>query len=108
MNAMGLRDIPKTALLARLPLFKDLDGAALYRLASEALRHRLKRCEVLFRVGELAIGIHLVVVRRWQALIPRIQDAQVQADLAVILEAHTRNIERVEARTSAGHGVERN
>jgi CRP-like cAMP-binding protein len=58
---MARRDIPTTALLARLPLFKDLDGAALARLASEALRHRLKRGEVLFRKGEPAIGIYVVV-----------------------------------------------
>lgn len=38
------------------------------------------------------------VVRRLQGLIPRVRDAQVQADLAAMLEAHTRNIERVDAR----------
>lgn len=58
---MGRRDIPTAALLARLPLFKDLDGAALARLAAETLRHRLKRGEVLFRKGETATGIYVVV-----------------------------------------------
>lgn len=38
------------------------------------------------------------VVRRLEALIPRVQDAQIQADLGVMLEAHQRNIERVDAR----------
>lgn len=38
------------------------------------------------------------VVRRLQALIPRVQDGQVQADLVTMLEAHKVNIERVEAR----------
>jgi CRP-like cAMP-binding protein len=58
---MGRRDIPATALLARLPLFKDLDGAALARLATEAVRHRLERGDVLFRKGEHARGIYVVV-----------------------------------------------
>ena len=38
------------------------------------------------------------VVRRLEALLPRVQDAQIQADLGVMLEAHQRNIERVDAR----------
>jgi nitronate monooxygenase len=42
------------------------------------------------------------VVRRLTALMPKIQDAQVRADLAEMLEAHHKNIERVEARTSIG------
>lgn len=58
---MGRRDIPTTTLLARLPLFKDLTGAALARLASEAVRHRLERGDVLFRKGEPAMGIYVVV-----------------------------------------------
>lgn len=37
------------------------------------------------------------VVRRLEALIPRVQDAQVRTDLGVMLEAHHRNIERVDA-----------
>lgn len=37
------------------------------------------------------------VVRKLQALIPRIEDAQVQAELSVMLAAHHTNIERVEA-----------
>lgn len=47
------------------------------------------------------------VVRRLQALIPRVADAQIQADLATMLEAHNRNIERVEALPSVGQGPER-
>ncbi|ODU58377.1 MAG: hypothetical protein ABT02_14575 [Comamonadaceae bacterium SCN 68-20] len=58
---MGRRDIPTTDLLARLPLFKDLDGAALARLASESVRHRLERGDVLFRKGDPARGIYVVV-----------------------------------------------
>jgi hypothetical protein len=38
------------------------------------------------------------VVRRLEALIPRVQDAQVRADLAAMLDAHRRNIGRVDAR----------
>jgi hypothetical protein len=38
------------------------------------------------------------VVRRLEALIPRVQDLQVRTDLGVMLEAHHRNIERVDAR----------
>lgn len=42
------------------------------------------------------------VVRRLQALIPSVDDAGVRADLTVMLEAHHRNIERVESRKPAG------
>ena len=38
------------------------------------------------------------VVRRLEALIPRIQDAQIRADLALMLDAHRSNIKRVDAR----------
>ncbi len=38
------------------------------------------------------------VVRRLEALLPRVQDAQVRTDLGAMLEAHRRNIERVDAR----------
>ena len=58
---MGRRDIPTADLFARLPLFKDLDGAALARLASESVRHRLERGDVLFRKGDPATGINVVV-----------------------------------------------
>lgn len=47
------------------------------------------------------------VVRRLQALIPRVQEAQVRSDLAAMLEAHHRNIERVDARAAAGQGAGR-
>ncbi len=47
------------------------------------------------------------VVRRLQALIPRVHEAQIRADLVTMLEAHTKNIERVEARTSGEQGAER-
>ena len=38
------------------------------------------------------------VVRRLEALIPRVEDAQVRADLSIMLEAHRGNIERIDAR----------
>lgn len=47
------------------------------------------------------------VVRRLSALIPRIQDAQVRADLAAMLQAHHVNIERVDARKAVDPGAER-
>lgn len=40
------------------------------------------------------------VVRRLEALMPHVQDAQVRTDLGAMLEAHRRNIERVDARHS--------
>ena len=46
------------------------------------------------------------VVRRLQALIPRVQDAQVRADLVAMLEAHHKNIERVDARALEAEPVE--
>jgi len=42
------------------------------------------------------------VVRRLKVLIPTIEDAEVRADLAAMLEAHHKNIERVDARTLGG------
>ena len=41
------------------------------------------------------------VVRRLQALIPRVQDAAIQAELQTMLDAHIGNIERVERRLQA-------
>jgi Domain of unknown function (DUF6306) len=41
------------------------------------------------------------VVRRLQALIPRVEDAALQADLQAMLEAHHLNIARVDARAAA-------
>lgn len=40
------------------------------------------------------------VVRRLEALIPRVEDAAVRADLAEMLQAHRENIARVEARAA--------
>jgi hypothetical protein len=42
------------------------------------------------------------VVRRLQALIPRVQDAQIRTDLMTMLEAHHKNIELVDARATTG------
>ena len=47
------------------------------------------------------------VVRRLSALIPRIQDTQVQSDLSAMLQAHHINIERVDTRKAADPGAER-
>ena len=41
------------------------------------------------------------VVRRLQAIIPRIQDPALQAELHTMLDAHVSNIERVEQRLQA-------
>jgi iron-sulfur cluster repair di-iron protein len=46
------------------------------------------------------------VVRRLQALIPRVQDAQVRAELVAMLEAHHKNIERVDAQALEAEPVE--
>jgi CRP-like cAMP-binding protein len=61
LSTVARKDIPATALLAQVPLFKDLDGAALARLASQSVRHRLKRGDVLFGKGEAATGMYVVV-----------------------------------------------
>lgn len=47
------------------------------------------------------------VVRRLEALIPTVPDAEVRADLVAMLEAHHKNIERVDARTPGGPSAER-
>lgn len=47
------------------------------------------------------------VVRRLTALIPRIQDAQVRAELSAMLQAHHINIERVDARKAVDPDAQR-
>lgn len=49
------------AFLAHLPLFKDLKGDELARLAAGTTRRRLRRGERLFRQGEPPTGFHAVV-----------------------------------------------
>lgn len=58
---MAHREVPAATLLARLPMFKELDAGALARLAAVVVRRPLKRGEVLFRKGEPATGMYVVV-----------------------------------------------
>jgi CRP-like cAMP-binding protein len=58
---MARKELPAQAFLAGLPLFKALDAAALARLAACTTRRRLERGEVLFRKGEPATGMYVVV-----------------------------------------------
>ena len=50
-----------TALLERLPLFQDLEDEALARLAASALDMTLPQGSVIFRQGETAAGLYLIV-----------------------------------------------
>jgi len=54
-------EIAPQAFLAALPLFKALDAAALARLAAATTRRPLKRGERLFRKGDPATGMYVVV-----------------------------------------------
>jgi len=58
---MARREIAADAFLASLPLFKALDATTLARLASGTTRRALKRGETLFRKGEPATGMYVVV-----------------------------------------------
>ena len=58
---MARRDVPVAALLAHVPLFKALDAATLSRLADVTSRRALKRGEALFRRGEPAAAMYVVV-----------------------------------------------
>jgi CRP-like cAMP-binding protein len=58
---MARREIAPEAFLARVPLFKELDAATLAGLAAGTTRRTLKRGETLFRKGDPATGMYLVV-----------------------------------------------
>lgn len=58
---MARKEIAPEVFLAGLPLFKSLDGATLARLAAATTRRRLARGETLFRKGDVATGMYVVV-----------------------------------------------
>lgn len=58
---MARREISPEVFLAGVPLFKALDTATLARLAAATARHALKRGETLFRKGDAASGMYVVV-----------------------------------------------
>lgn len=58
---MARREISPEVFLAGVPLFKALDTATLARLAAATTRHALKRGETLFRKGDAASGMYVVV-----------------------------------------------
>jgi CRP-like cAMP-binding protein len=58
---MVRREIAPEVFLAGLPLFKALDAATLARLAAATTRRALKRGETLFRKGDPASGMYVVV-----------------------------------------------
>jgi CRP-like cAMP-binding protein len=58
---MARREIAPEVFLAGLPLFKVLDAATLARLAAATTRLTLRRGETLFRKGDPASGMYVVV-----------------------------------------------
>jgi CRP-like cAMP-binding protein len=58
---MARREIAPQVFLAGLPLFKALDAATLSRLAAATTRRALARGETLFRKGDPASGMYVVV-----------------------------------------------
>lgn len=58
---MRRKAIPPQAFLAGVPLFRELDAATLDRLAAGATRRTLKRGERVFRKGDPATGMYVVV-----------------------------------------------
>jgi len=58
---MARREIAPEVFFAGVPLFKALDAATLARLATATTRRTLKRGETLFRKGDPATGMYLVV-----------------------------------------------
>ncbi|HJW10699.1 MAG TPA: Crp/Fnr family transcriptional regulator [Albitalea sp.] len=58
---MARREIAPEIFLAGLPLFKALDPATLARLAASTTRRTLKRGQTLFRKGDPATGMYVVV-----------------------------------------------
>lgn len=58
---MARREIAPEAFLSGVSLFKSLDTATLARLAAATTRRTLKRGETLFRKGDPATGMYVVV-----------------------------------------------
>jgi CRP/FNR family transcriptional regulator, dissimilatory nitrate respiration regulator len=58
---MARREFAPELFLAAVPLFKALDAATLKRLAAATTRRTLKRGEMLFRKGDPATGMYVVV-----------------------------------------------
>ena len=58
---MAHAPIAPQVLLAALPLFKNLDAAALAQLAAHTTRLALKRGDQVFRKGDLPTGMYVVV-----------------------------------------------
>lgn len=58
---MARRAIAPEVFLAGVPLFKALDATTLARLAAATTRRALKRGELLFRKGDPATGMYVVV-----------------------------------------------
>lgn len=58
---MARREFAPEVFLAGLPLFKALDAATLARLAAATTRLTLRRNETLFRKGDPASGMYVVV-----------------------------------------------
>ncbi|HEX6019093.1 MAG TPA: Crp/Fnr family transcriptional regulator [Burkholderiaceae bacterium] len=58
---MARREIAPEAFLAGVPLFKALDVATLARLAAATTRRALARGQTLFRKGDAATGMYVVV-----------------------------------------------
>lgn len=58
---MARREIAPEVFLAGVPLFKALDAATLARLAAATTRRTLERGETLFRKGDPATGMYVVV-----------------------------------------------
>jgi len=58
---MARREIAPEVFLASVPLFKSLDAGTLARLAAATTRRTLKRGETLFRKGDAASGMYVVV-----------------------------------------------
>jgi CRP/FNR family transcriptional regulator, dissimilatory nitrate respiration regulator len=58
---MARREIAPEVFLAGVPLFKALDATTLARLAGATTRRALERGETLFRKGDVASGMYVVV-----------------------------------------------
>lgn len=58
---MARREIAPEVFLAGVPLFKALDATTLARLAAATTRRTLERGETLFRKGDPATGMYVVV-----------------------------------------------
>lgn len=67
---------PIREILARQPLFRNLNDAELTPIATDTREYRYRRHEVLFQKGDVPEGMHIVIMGQVKLSIPSAQGAE--------------------------------